>query len=252
MSRCAASGRSWRNTTPAKARSFQLRLRFERNTYRPYVEPHTHIPQVVESPPADHLRPPTASGPASRSAPASLAVVAIAALLLWRPTASANRAPRVLAESPIWAGFRSSNVVVAIGTPLFFRSAAGFERNFGANLPEDLGAADNCCCTGPRIPSGTLGAVRRCRRRGQPRPFPAQPEFHRERSHPPGRSPSAGWRQTHHRDRTAALRSAAARPSRRAEFPSAPACRRKTFRRVYQRAAQTGRAGQSIPAGQPL
>jgi hypothetical protein len=47
-----------------------------------------------------------------------------------------------LAESPIWAGFRFSNVVVAVGTPLFFRSTDGLERNFSANFPKDLALAD--------------------------------------------------------------------------------------------------------------
>ena len=72
--------------------------------------------------------------------------------------ASTNRAPRELAESPIWAGFRSSNVVVAIGTPLFFRSTDGFERNFGENFPEDLAAADQLLLHRPAYPLWNLWA----------------------------------------------------------------------------------------------
>jgi len=72
--------------------------------------------------------------------------------------ASADRAPRELADSPIWTGFHSSNVVVAFGTPLFFRSSAGFERNFGANLPEDLGIADKLLSHWPAYPLWNLWA----------------------------------------------------------------------------------------------
>jgi hypothetical protein len=133
---------------------FPLRLRFERNTYRPYVEPHI--------PPAITLAPPP---PASRfwigvACGAGLLALAVSAagLLWWTFGASANRAPRQLAESPIWAGFRSSNVVVAIGTPLFFRSADGFERSFSANLPEDLGVADQLLLHRPAYPLWNLWA----------------------------------------------------------------------------------------------
>jgi hypothetical protein len=133
-----------------------LRLRFERNTYRPYVEP--YIPPAVELAP---LPPPTGrfwTGVACGAG--SLAIVALAAgLLWWMMGASANRAPRELAESPIWAGFRSSNVVVAIGTPLFFRSADGFERNFGENLPDDLGVADQVLLHRPAYPLWNLWAA---------------------------------------------------------------------------------------------
>jgi len=132
-----------------------LRLRFERNTYRPYVEP--HIPPAVE------LAPPPA--PVGRFwtgvtyGAGSLAVLTIATgLLWWMIGASADRAPRELAESPIWAGFRSSNVVVAIGTPLFFRSADGFERNYGANLPDDLRVADQLLLHRPAYPLWNLWA----------------------------------------------------------------------------------------------
>ena len=130
-----------------------LRLRFERNTYRPFVQP--NIPPAVE------LTPPPA--PAGRfwtgvaCGAGSLALLALATgLLWWTIGASARRAPRELAESPIWAGFRSSNVVVAIGTPLFFRSADGFERNFGANLPDDLGVADQFLLHRPAYPLWNL------------------------------------------------------------------------------------------------
>jgi hypothetical protein len=134
---------------------FPLRLRFERNTYRPYVEP--HIPPAVElappPPPAGRFWTGVACGAGS------LALIALATGLLWWMTgASANRAPRELAESPIWAGFRSSNVVVAIGTPLFFRSADGFERSFSANLPDDLGMADQLLLHRPAYPLWSLWA----------------------------------------------------------------------------------------------
>jgi hypothetical protein len=69
----------------------------------------------------------------------ALGLIALVIGLSWRAdSAFPDRTSRELAESPIWAGFRSSNVVVAVGTPLFFRSTDGLERNFSANFPKDL------------------------------------------------------------------------------------------------------------------
>jgi hypothetical protein len=132
-----------------------LRLRFERNTYRPYVEP--HIPPAIE--PARPSRPADRFWIGVACGAGALALVTVAiGLLWWTMGASANRAPRELAESPIWAGFRSSNVVVAIGTPLFFRSSDGFERNFSVNLPDDLSAADRLLLHHPAYPIWNLWA----------------------------------------------------------------------------------------------
>jgi hypothetical protein len=132
--------------------AFPVRLRFERNTYRPHLELHV--------PPAIALAPPSAAGrfwAGVTYGAGSMAVMALAAgLLWWTAGRSADRATRELAESPIWAGFRSSNVVVAIGTPLFFRSSDGFERNFGLNLPDDLGAADQLLLHRPAYPLWNL------------------------------------------------------------------------------------------------
>jgi hypothetical protein len=131
-----------------------VRLRFERNTYRPYVEP--HIRPTVE------LEPPPAPLPSSRFwsgvawGAGSLALLILIAGALWWAFRSSNKAPRELAESPIWTGFRSSNVVVAVGTPLFFRSNKGFERNFYANLPEDLQVADKLLSNWPAYPLWNL------------------------------------------------------------------------------------------------
>ena len=132
-----------------------LRIRFERNTYRPYLEP--HIPPAVElAPPPSPVRR-FWTGVACGAGSVALVTIAIG-LLWWRTSASSNRAPRELAESPIWSGFRSSNVAVAIGTPLFFRSVDGFERNFGANLPDDLGVADQLLLHRPAYPLWNLWA----------------------------------------------------------------------------------------------
>ena len=137
---------------------FPLRLRFERNTYRPYVEPHIPLPRVVEpAPPALPTRQADRFWTGVAWGAGSLALIAIAAGLLWWAIGrSGNRVPLELAESPIWAGFRSSNVVVAIGTPLFFRSVDGFERNFSVNLPDDLGAADRLLLHRPAYPLWNL------------------------------------------------------------------------------------------------
>ncbi len=143
----------------AEGAELPIRLRFERNTYRPYVEP--HIPPVVEV----ELPPPPPLAPPSNQfwtgvlwgAGVVAAVAILAGLLLWTAR-NAERAPRELAESPIWAGFRSSNVVVAVGTPLFFRSSDGFERNFGENLPDDLEVADSLIAHRPAYPVWNLWA----------------------------------------------------------------------------------------------
>jgi hypothetical protein len=137
-----------------------LRLRFEKNTYRPYVEP--NIPPVEANiPPEVELAPPLPPRDRFRTGLAwgiGLTALAIAVVggVWWTIGASAERAPREIAESPIWAGFRSSNVVVAVGTPLFFRSSDGFERNFGANLPDDLEVSDRLLLHRPAYPVWNL------------------------------------------------------------------------------------------------
>jgi hypothetical protein len=96
---------------------------------------------------------PFAAGLAVGLALASLASIALVIGLRWRANNTFHdRAPRELAESPIWAGFRSSNVVVAVGTPLFFRSTDGLERSFSANFPEDLTLADEFLAHLPAYP----------------------------------------------------------------------------------------------------
>ena len=133
-----------------------VRLRFERNTYRPYVEP--HIRPTVE------LEPLPAPLPADRFwsgvawGAGSLALLMLIAGALWWTLRPSGKASRELAESPIWTGFRSSNVVVAVGTPLFFRSKAGFERNYHANVPEDLQVADKLLLNWPAYPLWNLWA----------------------------------------------------------------------------------------------
>ena len=128
---------------------FPLRLRFERNIYRPYVEPYIPPPVKLEPP----LRPSSRFWMGVACGAGSLALLALVIGLVWRTNGTAtDRVSREVAESPIWAGFRSSNVVVAVGTPLFFRSTDGFERNFSANLPEDLGLADQLLLHRPAYP----------------------------------------------------------------------------------------------------
>jgi len=73
-------------------------------------------------------------------------------LAWWTLNNRADRAARDLAESPVWSGFRSSNVVLAIGTNLFFRSEEGYERSFLLNLPEDLTVADRFLLRRPAAP----------------------------------------------------------------------------------------------------
>jgi hypothetical protein len=132
-----------------------VRLRLERNTYRPYVEPYVP-PEELEPPPAPVVASGFWSGVAwGAGSLALLMLIAGAIRLGLRPS---GNAARELAESPIWTGFRSSNVVVAIGTPLFFRSKEGFERNYHVNVPEDLQVADKLLLHWPAYPLWNLWA----------------------------------------------------------------------------------------------
>ncbi len=135
-----------------------LRIRFERNTYRPYAEPYIQPP--VELVPAPVAVPPAARpfwfGVACGAG--ALALVLLVTAAVWWAFGPSDRAPRKIAESPLWNGFRSNNVVVAVGTPLFFRSQEGFERNFHANLPDDLQVADKLLANWPAYPLWNLWA----------------------------------------------------------------------------------------------
>ena len=133
-----------------------LRLRFEKSTYRPFVE--RYVPPAVELAPPPPVVPTRFWTGVAVGAGSLALVVLVSGLIFWIVSASANRAPREITESPIWSGFRNSNVVVAIGTPLFFRSKDGFERNFSANFSEDLGMADQLLLHRPAYPVWNLWA----------------------------------------------------------------------------------------------
>jgi hypothetical protein len=133
-----------------------VRLRFERNTYRPFAEPYIRPPVELEPLPAPLPSNRFWSGVAWGAG--SVALLVLIAGAVWWALGRSSKAPRELAESPIWTGFRSSNVVVAVGTPLFFRSNKGFERNFNANLPEDLQVADTLLSNWPAFPLWNLWA----------------------------------------------------------------------------------------------
>jgi hypothetical protein len=151
---------------------FPLRLRFEKNTYRPYVEPNV-LPPAEVTPPAD-LAPAVELAPIELApvepktdrlwmgvwfGAGAMALIALLAAGIWSSVAgAADRAPREIAESPIWSGFRSTNVVIAIGTPLFFRSSQGFERNYKENLSEDLPLSDDLLAWHPAYPVWNLWA----------------------------------------------------------------------------------------------
>jgi len=133
-----------------------VRVRFERNTYRPYVEPHIR-PAVEVQPPAAPL-PVTRFWPGVAWGAGSMVLLIAMAAGLTLMLGSSGRVPRELAESPIWTGFRSSNVVVAVGTPLFFRWQEGFERNYRANFSEDLQVADKLLGHWPAYPLWNMWA----------------------------------------------------------------------------------------------
>jgi len=135
-----------------------VRLRFERNTYRPYVEPYIQPTVELAPPPMPTLLPATRFWSGVAWGAGSVALLILIAGALWWALGSSDRLTRELAKSPIWTGFRSSNVVVAIGTPLFFRSKDGFERNYHANLPEDLQVAEKLMSHWPAYPVWNLWA----------------------------------------------------------------------------------------------
>jgi hypothetical protein len=132
-----------------------LVIEIPKGSYVTVFRPRTEIAETEPGPPpASSPRPwPFAAGLAIGLATALLASIALVIGLRGRPNNTfPDRASRELAESPIWAGFRSSNVVVAVGTPLFFRSTDGLERNFSANFPEDLTLADQFLTHRPAYP----------------------------------------------------------------------------------------------------
>ncbi|MEO8371081.1 MAG: hypothetical protein ABI806_17995, partial [Candidatus Solibacter sp.] len=130
------------------------RLRFEKNTYRPYVEP--YVPDAALSPVIELAPAPVRGDPFWLGAALGGGVVAFLAVVLWLALSNSPPPPRVLTESPLWSGFRSSNVVIAVGTPLFFRSKDGFERNYGVNFSEDLDTSDRLLTHQPAFPIWNL------------------------------------------------------------------------------------------------
>jgi hypothetical protein len=157
----------------AEGAALPVRLRFERNSYKPFLE--ANAPAAIEITPEISQPAPasTEHSPAELRAPDNApaktadrfwigcavgagcaALLVLAAFLIWRPVASASSAAasREAAQSPLWTGFRHRNVVVALGSPLFFRSGDGFERDFRMNLPSDLSAADRLLLRRPATP----------------------------------------------------------------------------------------------------
>ena len=139
----------------AEGRKEPLVIEIPKGSYVPVFRPRTEI--VETDPGAAPTRSPRpwsfAAGLAIGFAFASLAAIALVTGIRWRANNTLpDRASRELAASPLWSGFRSSNVVVAVGTPLFFRSTDGLERNFSANFPEDLTLADQLLAHRPAYP----------------------------------------------------------------------------------------------------
>jgi hypothetical protein len=137
----------------AEGRQEPLVIEIPKGSYVPVFRPRKEItetePAALPAAPRRHWS--FASGLAIGLALASLALIAL--VMVSRANSPfPDRASRELAESPIWAGFRSSNVVVAVGTPLFFRSTEGLERNFSANFPEDLALTDQLLVHRPAYP----------------------------------------------------------------------------------------------------
>jgi hypothetical protein len=137
----------------AEGRKEPLVIEIPKGSYVPVFRPRTEVAEnEPRAAPTDPHRPwPFIAGLAIGLAVASLIALVIG-LRLRTNSAFPGRASREITESPIWAGFRSSDVVMAVGTPLFFRSTDGLERNFSANLPEDLTLADQLLTHRPAYP----------------------------------------------------------------------------------------------------
>jgi hypothetical protein len=137
-----------------EGRKEPLVIEIPKGSYVTVFRPRTEIAETGPGAPPTRSRRlwPFAAGLAVGLALASLASIALVMGLRWRANTLPGRASRELAQSPIWAGFRSSKVVVAFGTPLFFRSTDGLERNFSANFPEDLTLADQFLAHRPAYP----------------------------------------------------------------------------------------------------
>ena len=124
-------------------------IEIPKGSYVPVFRPRTETARSGAGVPPAGRYWPFAAGLAVGLASASIVLIG----LQWRANKEvADKASRELSESPIWAGFGSSNVVVAVGTPLFFRSTDGLERNFSANFPEDLALADQLLVQRPAYP----------------------------------------------------------------------------------------------------
>ncbi len=145
----------------AEGAALPFRLRLEKNAYKPYL--HANAPSPPEPPAAEIVAAKSASrfriGYAYGAGWTVLLMLLAAGLIGWLlPVVSANAGRREVAESPLWNGFRNRNVAVALGTPLFFRSGDGFERDFRMNLPDDLSVADRLLLRGPASPKWTFWA----------------------------------------------------------------------------------------------
>lgn len=134
-----------------------LRLRFEKNTYRPTVAPNSPPPVEISLAPAPDSPDRFWTGIAAGAGITAFAALLVGLFLMWG-TSTRDRAPREILENQLWSGFRSSNVVLAVGTPLFFRSTEGFERNFHENLSDDLENAEQYLSQKPAYPVWNLWA----------------------------------------------------------------------------------------------
>jgi hypothetical protein len=74
-------------------------------------------------------------------------------MLLGHPrTGSAPVADNVVSHS-LWSGFRATEVQVLEGSPLFFKTNRGYERNWRLNFPQDAANARNKLANWPAIPA---------------------------------------------------------------------------------------------------
>lgn len=109
-------------------------IRFDRNSYRPVMA----SAKVRLAGGADHpIRPDHRLALGVLTGAFTATVCLLSLYLFLRPTA----VDPYVAKHPVWQPFRGVTVDLATSTPLFFRSAEGFERVYGLNLPSDLAGA---------------------------------------------------------------------------------------------------------------
>jgi hypothetical protein len=147
-----------------------FRLAVDKNLYRLMLIPNAApVPRPVTPDAAPATRPVTPDkefwkGAAAGAGCASV-LFAVAALVVGF-RAQHDALPASIANHPLWSGFRSAEVDVLEGSPLFFKTSRGYERDLRLNFGEDVSHAKDVLTNWPAVPTwdkwaplGDIGAV---------------------------------------------------------------------------------------------